>query len=618
METKKFNAQTERLMDLMINSIYTNKEIFLRELISNASDSMDKMYYIALNDDDIKFEHDDYYIRIIPNKDDRTLTIEDNGIGMTENELIDNLGTIAKSGSEEFKKANKKSEEYEIIGQFGVGFYSAFMVADKIEVLSKSYKEDSAHLWTSKGASGYTIEDAEKESHGTFIKLYLRENTDDYEYDEFLEEYRIRDLVSHYSNYIRYPIKMNVEKQRPTEDATAEDPKFETYREDDILNSTVPMWRKNKNELTDEDYNLFFKQRHFGFDDPISHLHINVEGLIAFKSILFIPSKRPYDFFNIENKRGLELYSNGVLIMENCEDLLPPYLSFVKGVVDSEDISLNISREMLQKTRELELIKKNIEKKVLEELTRLLKEDRQKYKEFFKNFGVLLKSGAYDNYGQNVDKLKDLFIFPSTKRESTTLSEYVEILKPEQEYIYYVSGSSVDSVTELPQIKSFIDKDYEVLVFTDPIDEFVIKVLGEYDGKKFKSISETSTDNSEESATDTEIIKDMLEILKDEVVEIRENPSLKNDASYLSSRGEISIEMEKTLKNMPGNQNFKAEKVLEINPNHPAFEKLEKYKSEDEDLFKTYTNLLYNQARLMAGLTIEDPISFARDISKLM
>lgn len=618
METKKFNAQTERLMDLMINSIYTNKEIFLRELISNASDSMDKMYYIALNDDDIKFEHDDYYIRIIPNKDDRTLTIEDNGIGMTENELIDNLGTIAKSGSEEFKKANKKSEEYEIIGQFGVGFYSAFMVADKIEVLSKSYKEDSAHLWTSKGASGYTIEDAEKESHGTFIKLYLRENTDDYEYDEFLEEYRIRDLVSHYSNYIRYPIKMNIEKQRPTEDATAEDPKFETYREDDILNSTVPMWRKNKNELTDEDYNLFFKQRHFGFDDPISHLHINVEGLIAFKSILFIPSKRPYDFFNIENKRGLELYSNGVLIMENCEDLLPPYLSFVKGVVDSEDISLNISREMLQKTRELELIKKNIEKKVLEELTRLLKEDRQKYKEFFKNFGVLLKSGAYDNYGQNVDKLKDLFIFPSTKRESTTLSEYVEILKPEQEYIYYVSGSSVDSVTELPQIKSFIDKDYEVLVFTDPIDEFVIKVLGEYDGKKFKSISETSTDNSEESATDTEIIKDMLEILKDEVVEIRENPSLKNDASYLSSRGEISIEMEKTLKNMPGNQNFKAEKVLEINPNHPAFEKLEKYKSEDEDLFKTYTNLLYNQARLMAGLTIEDPISFARDISKLM
>lgn len=618
METKKFNAQTERLMDLMINSIYTNKEIFLRELISNASDSMDKMYYIALNDDDIKFEHDDYYIRIIPNKDDRTLTIEDNGIGMAEDELIDNLGTIAKSGSEEFKKANKKSEEYEIIGQFGVGFYSAFMVADKIEVLSKSYKEDSAHLWTSKGASGYTIEDAEKESHGTSIKLYLRENTDDYEYDEFLEEYRIRDLVSHYSNYIRYPIKMNVEKQRPTEDATAEDPKFETYREDDILNSTVPMWRKNKNELTDEDYNLFFKQRHFGFDDPISHLHINVEGLIAFKSILFIPSKRPYDFFNIENKRGLELYSNGVLIMENCEDLLPPYLSFVKGVVDSEDISLNISREMLQKTRELELIKKNIEKKVLEELTRLLKEDRQKYKEFFKNFGVLLKSGAYDNYGQNVDKLKDLFIFPSTKRESTTLREYVEILKPEQEYIYYVSGSSVDSVTELPQIKSFIDKDYEVLVFTDPIDEFVIKVLGEYDGKKFKSISETSTDNSEESATDTEIIKDMLEILKDEVVEIRENPSLKNDASYLSSRGEISIEMEKTLKNMPGNQNFKAEKVLEINPNHPAFEKLEKYKSEDEDLFKTYTNLLYNQARLMAGLTIEDPISFARDISKLM
>ncbi|MGI5949601.1 molecular chaperone HtpG [Peptoniphilus sp.] len=615
---KKFNAQTERLMDLMIHSIYTNKEIFLRELISNASDSMDKMYYIALNDDKVKFNHDEYFIRITPDKEKRTLTIEDNGIGMTEEELIENLGTIAKSGSEEFKKANEKSEDYEIIGQFGVGFYSAFMVADKIDVLTKSYKEDAAHLWTSKGADGYEISDAEKENHGTSITLYLRENSEDYNYDEFLDEYKIRDLVSHYSNYIRYPIKMNVEKKRPTEDSTMEDPKFETYREDDVLNQAVPMWRKNKNELKDEDYNEFFRQRHFGFEDPTSHIHINVEGMIAFKAILYIPSRRPYDFFNIESKRGLELYSNGVLIMDRCEELLPPYLSFVKGVVDSEDISLNISREMLQKTRELDLIRKNIEKKVLEELKRLLKDDRDKYKEFFDNFGVVLKSGAYENFGQNADKLKDLFIFPSTKDKVTTLSEYMKRIKPEQEFIYYANASSPEAAQELPQIKSFMDKDFEVLVFTDPVDEFVIKVLQEYDDKKFKSISETSTDDEKADKKDSDLIKKMKDILKDEVVEIKENKSLKNDASFLSSRGEISIEMEKTLKNMPGNPGMVAEKVLEINPNHPAFEKLEEYKDKDDELFKTYTNILYNQARLMAGLEIEDPIAFARDINKLM
>ncbi len=617
MKTKKFNAQTERLMDLMINSIYTNKEIFLRELISNASDAMDKMYYIALNDDKVKFDHDEYYIRITPNKEKRTITIEDNGIGMTEDELVENLGTIAQSGSEEFKKANKKSENHEIIGQFGVGFYSSFMVADKIEVLTKSYKEDKAHLWTSNGAKGYEIKDADKDSHGTIIKLHLRENTEDYNYDELLDEYKIRDLVSHHSNYIRYPIKMNVEKKRPTEDSTSEDPKFESYREDDILNQAVPMWRKNKNELKEEDYNDFFRQRHFGFEDPTSYIHINVEGMIAFKSILFIPSRRPYDFFNIETKRGLELYSNGVLIMEKCEDLLPPYLSFVKGIVDSEDISLNISREMLQKTRELDLIRKNIEKKVLEELNRLLKEDRDKYKEFFDNFGVVLKSGAYENYGQNADKLKDLFIYPSTQENVTTLSEYRERMKPDQEFIYYANASSKEAAQELPQIKSFMDKDIEVLVLTDPIDEFVIKVLQEYDEKKFKSIS-TTEENKDAEEKDSDVIKDMKEILKDEVVEIKENESLKSDASFLSSRGEISIEMEKTLKNMPGNQGMVAQKVLEINPNHPAFEKLQKYRGKDDELFKTYTNLLYNQARLMAGLEIKDPIAFARDINKLM
>ena len=478
-------------MDLMIHSIYTNKEIFLRELISNASDAMDKMYYIALNDDKLKFNHEDYFIRITPDKDKRTLTIEDGGLGMTAEELVENLGTIAKSGSLDFKNLNKKDADHEIIGQFGVGFYSAFMVADEISVLTRSYKEEKAHLWKSKGAEGYSIEDAEKDKHGTIITLHLRENTEEENYDQYLDEYKIRELVSHYSNYISYPIKMEVEKKRPAADSTEDDPKFESYREDDVLNSSVPMWRKNKNELKEEDYNNFFRQRHFGFEDPLAHIHISVEGMISFKAILYIPSRRPFDFLNPDKKGGLELYSNGVLIMEKCEDLLPDYLSFIKGVVDSEDISLNISREMLQKTRELQLIKKNIEKKILDELAKILKNNRDKYAEFFKNFGVSLKSGAYENYGADKDKLKDLFIYTTTKRENITFNEYRKDMKPDQDFIYYANGSSIEAIKDLPQIKHFIDKDIEILALTDPIDEFVIKMLEEYDDKKFKSISET-------------------------------------------------------------------------------------------------------------------------------
>ncbi|MDD7353162.1 MAG: molecular chaperone HtpG [Peptoniphilaceae bacterium] len=617
MKNKKFNAETERLMDLMINSIYTNKEIFLRELISNASDAMDKMYYIALNDDNVKFNHEDYYIRITPDKDKRTITIEDGGVGMTEDELVENLGTIAKSGSFDFKKLNEKNEDHEIIGQFGVGFYSAFMVADEISVLTRSYKEDEAHIWKSKGAKGYTIESGKKDSHGTVITLHLKENSKDEDYDKYLDEYKIRELVSHYSNYISYPIKMEVEKKRPAADSTEDDPKFESYREDDILNSSVPMWRKNKNELKEDDYNNFFRQRHFGFEDPLAHIHISVEGVISFKAILYIPSRRPFDFLNPDRKGGLELYSNGVLIMEKCEDLLPDYLNFIKGVVDSEDISLNISREMLQKTRELQLIKKNIEKKILEELAKILKNDREKYAEFFKNFGVSLKSGAYENYGADKDKLKDLFIYTTTKRENITFNEYRKDMTPDQEFIYYANGNSIESVKELPQIKHFIDKDIEVIALTDPIDEFVIKMMDQYDDKKFKSISETDATKEEDEKNLDDYVKKMKDILSGEVSSIRENPNLKDDAAYLSSKGEISIEMEKTLSHMPNNQGFKADKVLELNPNHPAVKKL-KDMDKDSEEFKNYTELLYDGARLMAGLDIKDPISYARNVSKLM
>lgn len=617
MKNKKFNAETERLMDLMINSIYTNKEIFLRELISNASDAMDKMYYIALNDDNVKFNHEDYYIRITPDKDKRTITIEDGGVGMTEDELVENLGTIAKSGSFDFKKLNEKNEDHEIIGQFGVGFYSAFMVADEISVLTRSYKEDEAHIWKSKGAKGYTIESGKKDSHGTVITLHLKENSKDEDYDKYLDEYKIRELVSHYSNYISYPIKMEVEKKRPAADSTEDDPKFESYREDDILNSSVPMWRKNKNELKEDDYNNFFRQRHFGFEDPLAHIHISVEGVISFKAILYIPSRRPFDFLNPDRKGGLELYSNGVLIMEKCEDLLPDYLNFIKGVVDSEDISLNISREMLQKTRELQLIKKNIEKKILEELAKILKNDREKYAEFFKNFGVSLKSGAYENYGADKDKLKDLFIYTTTKRENITFNEYRKDMTPDQEFIYYANGNSIESVKELPQIKHFIDKDIEVIALTDPIDEFVIKMMDQYDDKKFKSISETDATKEEDEKNLDDYVKKMKDILSGEVSSIRENPNLKDDAAYLSSKGEISIEMEKTLSHVPNNQGFKADKVLELNPNHPAVKKL-KDMDKDSEEFKNYTELLYDGARLMAGLDIKDPISYARNVSKLM
>ena len=623
MENKKFKTESNRLMDLMINSIYTNKEIFLREIISNASDAMDKMYYIALTDDKINFNKDDYYIRISPDKENRTIRISDHGIGMDKKELEDNLGTIAKSGSLDFKYNNSKDKDdnHQIIGQFGVGFYSAFMVAKKIEVLTKSYKSDKAYLWVSEEAKDYNISESKKDDFGTIITLSLKDNTDDENYDEFLDEYKIKSLVKRYSNYIRYPIKMLVEKTKPSKDSTDENPKFETYKEDEVLNSMVPLWRKNKNELKEEDYDNFYNERHYGYDKPLSYLHLNLEGNVSFKAVLYIPSQRPFDFFNVDRKKGLELYSNGVMIMENCEELLPDYLSFVKGVCDSEDISLNISREMLQNTRELRLIRRSIEKKVFEKLKRLFKDKREDYIKFFQNFGVILKSGAYANFGQDADKLKDFLIYKTTKRDYISLEEYIKDMKPDQKYIYYATGESVDQIKELPQIKSIMDKDYEVLLFDDPIDEFVVKVLRTYGEKEFKSISqaeESSDKDKDESNEDSKLLSSMKDILKDEVVDVKENKNLTTDAAFLSSQGEISIDMEKTLAHMPGQEGFKAEKVLEINPKHVAFKKLKDFSENDKDKFKLYTELLYNSARLIAGLEINDPVEFSRNIAKLL
>lgn len=622
MTKKAFQAESKRLMDLMVNSIYTNKEIFLRELISNASDAMDKMYYQALSDENLTFHKEDYFIRISADRENRTLTIEDHGIGMTEEELEENLGVIAKSGSYDFKQSKDIEADRGIIGQFGVGFYSSFMVAKKVEVLTRSYKEDQGHRWISEGAEGYEIEDAKKETSGTIITLYLRDNGEEENYDEFLEPYRLKQMVKHYSNYIRYPIQMLTEHSRLKEGSDSENPEYETYLEDEVLNSMVPIWRKNKKELTEEDYTNFYHDRHFGFDEPLHTIHMNVEGNIAFQALLYIPSQRPFDFYTKDYHGGLELYSNGVLIMERAEDLLPDYLSFVKGVVDSEDISLNISREILQQDRQLRLIRRHIEKKIIDELKKILDTDREKYESFFQVFGQMIKAGVYDNFGRDGDKLKDLLIFPSTAKGTyRTLCEYVKDMKPDQKFIYYANGESVETIRQLPQIKTFLDKEYEVLALTDHVDEFAVKMLRTYEEKEFKSISSSDVgfdSEPEKEEKNTKLLDKMKEILGDEVLSIRENKNLKGDASYLSSQGEISIDMEKTLRHMPGTQDLRAQKILEINPNHSSFRKMEKYYNEDPEKFKLYTNLLYNQARLIAGLEIEDPIGFVKDITELM
>ncbi|PKM60985.1 MAG: molecular chaperone HtpG [Firmicutes bacterium HGW-Firmicutes-4] len=625
MEKKQFKSESKRLMDLMINSIYTNKEIFLRELISNASDAIDKVYYKTLTDKDKTFNKEDYYIRIHPNKDN------DTGIGMTAEELEDNLGTIAKSGSSDFKNDQEMEEDFDIIGQFGVGFYSAFMVADKVEVETKALDADQACLWVSEGADGYTIEPGTRKTHGSKITLHLKENTEDNNYDDYLEPYRIRHLVEHYSNFISYPIKMVEEKSRVKEETKdSENPEYETYLADDVLNSMIPIWRKNKNELTDEDYNNFYHDKRLGFDAPLAHVHLSIEGAMSYKAILYIPGQAPFDYYTRDYEKGLELYSNGVLIMEKCSELLPDYFSFVKGVVDSEDISLNISREMLQQDRQLRLISRKIDTRISEELKKMLANDRETYEKFFKAFGNQIKVGTYDKWGQDKDKLQDFLLFYSSKEgKMVTLKEYVERMPEEQKYIYYATGSSVSQLEKLPQVSIIKNKDYEILYLTETIDEFVTQTLRQYDEKEFRSVSsqnlglEAPEENepdeaAETSETDEKLLAKMKDLIGEEVVKVKTTAHLKDDVAYLSTEGDLSIEMEMTLNTMPQGGDVKAKKVLEINKNHPVYEKLRSFYETDEDQFALYTELLYNQARLIAGLPLDDVVAFTKNISKLM
>lgn len=625
MSKKQFKAESKRLLDLMINSIYTHKEIFLREIISNASDAIDKLYYHALSDENTGLSRDDFSINLSVDKDARTVTIEDNGCGMTKEELENNLGTIARSGSLQFKQEHESKEDIDVIGQFGVGFYSAFMVASHVSVMSKAYGSEEAFLWESEGAYGYTVEPAEKESHGTKIVLTIKENTDEEQYDEFLEPYRLQSLVKKYSDYIRYPIRMEVEKSRLKEGSEDE---FETYTEVEVLNSMVPLWRKNKNEITAEEYNDFYKKEFFDYVDPIRVINTATEGTSTYNALLFIPAKAPFDYYTREYEKGLKLYANGVLIMDKCKDLLPDYFSFVKGLVDSQDLSLNISREMLQHDRQLKVIASRIEKKIKAELTSMLKNDREKYEEFFKSFGLQLKYGVYSDYGMHKADLQDLLLFYSgTEKKMTTLSEYVSRMKDGQKYIYYGCGESREQIERLPQAEMVRDKGYEILYLTDDVDEFALRMLNAYDEKEFRSISggdlglETDSEK-EELEKKTEENKDMLEFMKetlgDKVKAVCPSQRLKSHPVCLSSDGMLSLEMEKVLNAMPTDEKVKAELVLEINMNHPIFEKLSSLYEEDKDKLKVYTDLLYTQARLIEGMPVEDPVAFSNAVCDLM
>ncbi|MDF2788538.1 MAG: heat shock protein 90 [Neobacillus sp.] len=625
MSKKQFKAESKRLLEMMINSIYTHREVFLRELLSNASDAIDKIYYKALTDDSLNFDKDSYFIKVIPNKETRTLKIIDTGIGMTKEDLENNLGTIAKSGSLAFKKETELKDGYDIIGQFGVGFYAAFMVADVVTVTSKALGSEEAYKWESNGAEGYTIEPAEKDSVGTEIILTIKENNEDENYDEFLEEYRLKSIIKKYSDFIRYPIKMDVSSSRPKEGSENE---FEEYVEEQVINSMVPIWRKNKSELSDEDYQNFYAEKRYGFDKPLKHIHISVDGTIRYNAILYIPEKTPYDFYSKEFEKGLELYSNGVLIMDKCADLLPDHFSFVKGMVDSEDLSLNISREMLQHDRQLKLISKNINKKIKSELQSLLKNEREKYEEFYKSFGRQLKYGVYSEFGANKEVLQDLIMFYSSKEKKlVTLDEYVSRMPEDQKYIYYASGDSIERIDKLPQAEFVSEKGYEILYFTEDIDEFAIKMLMTYMEKEFKSISsgdlgiegeENKSDSESEEKEYKEIFDYMKGILADKVKDVRVSKRLKSHPVCLATEGDISIEMEKILAAMPDNQNIKADKVLEINKNHEVFQSLKEAFDNDKEKLNLYTKLLYNQALLIEGLPIQDPVEFTNDICKIM
>ena len=632
MEMKQFQAESKRLLDMMINSIYTHKEIFLRELISNASDAIDKLYYRALKDGDTGLNRDDFSITIEADKDKRTLTITDNGVGMTKDELDNNLGVIAKSGSLNFKKENEKQEDIDIIGQFGVGFYSAFMVSDDVTVVSRAYGSDEAWCWHSTGAEGYTIEPCEKDSNGTVITLHIKDNSEEDNYDEYLDQYRLRSIVKKYSDYIRYPIRMDVEKSRPMEKPEGADKdapmEFETYTETETLNSMVPIWRKNKSEVTDEEYNNFYKEKFMDWQDPIRVVRTHAEGAATYDALLFIPAKAPMDFYTREYEKGLQLYSNGVMIMEKCADLLPDYFSFVKGLVDSQDLSLNISREMLQHDRQLKLIAGRLEKKIKSELESMLNNDREKYEEFYKGFGLQLKYGMYADYGMHKDVLKDLVLFYSSSEEKlVTLKEYVSRMKEGQTSIYYACGDAVERIAKLPQTEMLKDKGYEILYLTDNVDEFALKMLQTYDEKDFKNISsddlgletEEEKKEAEKQVEDNKGLLDfMTEALDGKVKAVRLSQRLKSHPVCISSEGAITLDMEKVLNAMPATEKVQAQRVLELNANHPIFAKLTQLFENDQEKLKTYSQLLYTQAMMIEGFPVEDPVAFCNQICELM
>ena len=623
MKRKQFKAESKRLLNLMINSIYTNKEIFLREIISNASDALDKLYYLSLTNKDIKVKKNDLEIKIDLDKEARTLTITDNGCGMTEDELENNLGVIAESGSLHFKEENDGKDDVNIIGQFGVGFYSAFMVSDKVVVESKSYKDEDSHIWESTGVDGYTISKGKKETTGTKITLYLKKDTEDYNYSDFLTEYKIRSIIKKYSDYISYPIKMMVENTRKKEDSD----EYETYTEEATLNSMVPLWKKDKKNIKNEEYNNFYQDRFHDYEEPLKVLHFNMEGNVNFTALLFIPSHAPYDFYSKEYEKGLALYTNGVLIMDKCSDLLPDYFSFVKGVIDTEDIPLNISRETLQDNKNIKLIAKSIESKIKKELLSMLSDERDKYEEFYKAFGMGLKFGIYNDYGINKDKLSDLVMFYSSKdKKLTTLKEYTERMKEGQESIYYACGESVDKIDMMPQVESVKDK-YEALYLTEYVDEFTIITLAEYNSKKFVNVSSENTDISTEEEkkhineindNNKDMLSSMKDLLGDSVKEVKFTSKLKNHPVCLTTEGEVSTSMEKVINSMPTGEKIKASEVLEINSNHKIANKLKELYKDNKEEFEKYTKVIYFEARLIEGLPIDNPTEMSNLMCDIM
>ena len=625
MKTKQFKAESKRLLDLMINSIYTHKEIFLRELISNASDALDKLYYRELTEHLAAVSRDDFAIRLKLDKEARTLTIEDNGCGMTRDELENNLGTIAKSGSFAFKNENEAKEDVDIIGQFGVGFYSAFMVSECVTVISRAFGSDEAWKWESRGAEGYTIEECEKDSHGTVIILKIKPDTEEEKYSEYLEPYRIQAIVKKYSDYIRYPIRMDMEKSRLKEGSEDE---YETYTEEETLNSMVPLWRKNKSEITPEEYNSFYKEKFYDYEDPLKVIHSSTEGAATYNALLFIPARAPYNYYTREYEKGLQLYASGVLIMDKCADLLPDHFSFVRGLVDSQDLSLNISREMLQHDRQLKVIASRLEKKIKSELLDMLKNDRETYEKFYKNFGLQLKYGVYGDYGTHKEMLQDLLLFwSSAEKKLVSLEEYVGRMKEDQKAIYYACGDSLERIEHLPQTEMVRDKGYEILYLTDDVDEFALKMMHEFSGKPFQSVSDGSLDldtpeEKEEKKKREEENKDLFaflgEALEGKVKTVRASSRLKTHPVCLTSEGGVSLEMEKVLGAMPGDNKVKAERVLEINESHPVFAKLTRLYAEDQDKLKEYAALLYDQALLIEGMPIDDPVAFSNRVCALM